>query len=51
MKKILILNREKKKPRKTNKQKRKYILHALVDVYGHSDLTDLILIALAVQEE
>ena len=49
MKKILILNREKTREKQT--KKRKYILHALVDVYGHSDLTDLILTALAVQEE
>ena len=70
MKKILILNRERKRkrkkekkktPEKTNKRekqikqtKNEKTLHAhitIVKVYGHSDLTDIILTALAVQEE
>ena len=55
MQKILIVNKgNKNKKNEKNKEAKNENLHAhitIVEVYDHSDLTDIILTALAVQEE
>ena len=57
MKKILSLNKgnkNKKREKQRNKKRKKKKNHAqitIVEVYDHSDLTDIIVTALAVQKE